>query len=235
MGIFKGLKFAFAIFLAACFSGTAVYSHDLIFEDKSGYQNFSVFVLSSGNQLVSVPRIGRSSNHIFDLDAYEVGDKIEFSIRFEKPEEQGSHSEDGSFRFQVRNVQRMQVSLKIKASQALLDEGFRIPVFYFDCIGGCGFSEIDPIPIGIAERIFERFFKAALMAEHYRLRLGNRNNPSSRRAVQLWRDGSVALGEHQFDWWCMTRDILVASVSAYGAESSRNRATEKYFSAANCS
>ena len=198
----------------------------LTFQDESAYENFAVFEVLPGGELKELPRLVNEFGFKFDLADRGIGEPINFSIRFKEPMEEGSVS------IEVRNIEEMQVSLSILVTEEL-KRGYNIPVYYFRCIGACGFGEIDHVPSGITERHFERFFKAALMGEHYYLKLGTRNTPQSRRSVQLWRDASYYLGAHALNWWRMTSDIRSASKLSFGAESTRHQATEKYINEVN--
>ena len=199
-------------------------SAQLVFEDRSGYQNFQVRLEKPRNGVSLQSRT--PDRYEFDVSRAKPGALLKFVVTYQVPMEEGSTS------FDVTKPEVMAVDVVIAVTESFKD-GYVIPVYYFDCIGACGFGQIDPINDAIVDRVFERYFKASQMAQHYFLRMNTKNTGVYRRSVQLWRDASYQLGAHTFDWWRMSGSIVWASAEAFVNDPSRHRATERYFKEVN--
>ncbi|MEP3054478.1 hypothetical protein [Ascidiaceihabitans sp.] len=200
-------------------SAASVNANRLNFSDNSGYGNFVVvWIDQSGQERLLQNYEGDFS---ISLEDFSVGERVSFGVKFFLPNAAGSEN------FEVQKASLMQVGVELVITESL-KKGFTIPVFYFDCIGRCGFDQIDPIQKNIPDRLFEQYFKSALMAEHYYLRLGTTDSPAFRRSVQLWRDSSYLIGSRKFDWWRMTSEIMIASQTAFADFPEREAVTNDY-------
>jgi len=207
------LLFVFLSFASLCSAG------ELVFKDKSSFENFIVLVIPENGQEILVPKY--DNDFVVNLDDFSDNERITIGVRFFVPNEKGAES------FEVIGAQTMQVDISVKVTPGLKD-GATVPVFYFDSIGRRGFDQIDPIADSLTERHFERFFKSALMAEHYYLRMGTTNSSVYRRAVHLWREASYILGAQKLDWWLIGTDIERASERAFANAPERHQRTLDY-------
>ena len=193
------------------------------FRDASEFGNFQIYRIYDSGALTELDIV--DGRYVFGMDNIAQDELVNLAIRFKVPSKEQSA-------FTVRKARALQINLDIVLTEALTS-GIEIPVYYFGCIGKCGFDEIDPISNNNSDRVFERFFKAAQMSEHYFLRLGSRDSPEARRAFRLWRDASYYLGEHTFGWWRITRDIGIISADVFDDDTAEHRATQKYMSDVN--
>lgn len=202
-------------------SGTPSSGAELRFADNSTFQNFVVTAVHPNGEEHLLHK--KDDLFVLDLDDYQVGDTFIFGIQFFVPNDAGSES------FEVRGATRMQVNVRVTLTNSLVKTDTTIPVYYFDSIGRRGFDQIDPVPELVTDRLFEQYFKAALMAQHYYLRMRTYDSPEYRRAFKLWRDSSYTLATRKLDWWDMTIDIPRAAQSAFPETSPTRQATELYF------
>ena len=195
------------------------------FEDASGNDNIVITLEVEGNG----PKLISRSGNVFStrISDFEVGELLQFEIEFYVPDNEGSEAPV------VRGAQTMRTLFHIRVTEALLKRDVVVPVYYFDEVGARGFAQIDPISYSREARVFEQFFKAAQMTEHYYLRMGTYDTPEFRRAFRLWRDAAYFLATRKYDWFLMAPDIEVTSLRAFGDSTSQHEATLKYFAEAN--
>jgi len=194
---------------------------ELSFEDKSTYNNFIVSLVEPNGVEHLLSKSG--DGFALNLDDYSEGESLKLAILFFVPNEAGSES------FEVRHATKMQVNLEISLTKSLLENDTNVPVYYFDSIGRRGFDQIDPVSQTVTDRLFEQYFKAALMAEHYYLRMGTYDSPEYRRAFKLWRDASYTLATRKLDWWEMAKDIADTARTAFPRSSTIRQSTELYY------
>lgn len=193
----------------------------VVFEDRSAFENFFVVMVDADGRELTAIETDRGQE--VDLSSFPPGELVTLGVRFLVPEEEGSVS------FFIQDAKIMQIDILLEVPEGGAARELMIPVYYFESIGRQGFKQIERRAQNILENSFEKFFKAAQMAQHYRLRLGTTNSELFRTSLKLWRDANIELSEALPDWWRMHVEIVYSSESSFGRDSVFHQETISLF------
>jgi len=200
--IFKYFIFSFLTFCSTANGQT------LTFSDQSGFGNYVVFQYNDDSQENLLHQI--EGEFVANLNEYEPGEEVLFGVLFRTPNVLGSAD-----LVPIRELGKMQIDILVRVPKNR-DSDLRIPVYYLTAIGAAGFRELRRLPLNSTEASFEKFFKGALMAEHYRQTLEGQSTSDFRKAVDFWLEGSQQVSKYAKGWWRMDSSFVSASELAHG-------------------